>query len=126
MTPPENSAKSIERAWLLIKVQNIDKVKLAKDIFKQVNDKFAAKKKVFVIRADVVDGPYDLVVPIFAGTLTELNEIETFVKSLAAGMVVERARVTKHVPFPPHKAPGYVSDEEANPVNPGPTRHNPW
>jgi hypothetical protein len=126
MTPTTKSAKSIVRAWLLIKVQNNDKVKLAKDIYKQVNKEYAGKRKVFVVRADVVDGPYDLVVPVFTETLSELADIETFIISLANGIVLERAMVTKHVPFPPHNTKGYVAAEEENPLKRGLKGHNPW
>jgi hypothetical protein len=126
MTQSTKSAKSIVRAWFLIKVQNVDKAKLAKDIYKQVNNKYTGEEKVFVVRADVVDGPYDLIVPVFTGTFEELAKVETFIKSLSDEMEIERATVTKHVPFPPHKTKGYVASEEENPLKKGPTGHNPW
>ena len=126
MTPTTNSARSMVRAWLLIKVQkNSDKVKLAKEIYK-LNNKYTGKEKVFVVRADVVDGIYDLVVPVFTKTLEQLIEIETLITSLSVGVELERAMVTKHVPFPPHKTKGYVASGEENPLGKGPTRHNPW
>ena len=126
MTPTTNSAKSAVQAWLLIKVQNIDKGNLAKDIFEQVNKKFAGEEKVFVVSADVVDGPFDLVVSVFTGTLAELDEIETLIKSFADGMELERAMVTKHVPLPPDKTEGYITYKEENPLNEKSTGHNPW
>lgn len=126
MTPTTNSAKSAVQAWLLIKVQNIDKGNLAKDIFEQVNKKFAGEEKVFVVSADVVDGPFDLVASVFTGTLAELDEIETLIKSFADGMELERATVTKHVPLPPDKTEGYIAYEEENPLTEKSTGHNPW
>lgn len=134
-------SEPIVRAWILLKLEedgdSAALSALAKDIYCAVNlhDEYATDSKVFVVRADLVEGDYDLVIPVTAGTLKDnkLGILESIIKAsvekcglrLATGGLI-RLKVAKHVPFPPHKAPGYVTEDEVNPLKQGPTGHNPW
>ena len=116
----------VKRAWLLIRVESTDRVGIATHIYNQMNERYADIDTISVVRADVVSGPYDLIAPVFTETDDELKELIDRISKIEGVIEVVPALVTNHLPSPPHNAPGYVSDVEANPVNAGPTRHNPW
>ncbi len=131
--------KEIYRAWLLIKITEGDPKlasELAKDIYCKINldEEYSRNKKIFVVRADLVSGHddlYDLVVPICTDTEPLMEVITDFIattlaEKLGLTLSIVRLLVDKHVPFPPHNAPGFVTYEEENPLKQGATGHNPW
>jgi hypothetical protein len=97
------------RAWLLIKA--IDPESAAATIYgswgTQDGDEYV------VIRADVVDCDYNVIVPVDA-----INDgvLRTVVKEIAGAEGVKTitvSKVLKHNPVPSYLAHGYVSEEEA-------------
>jgi hypothetical protein len=129
MTTPPKSEKII-RAWLLVKVGNGSASQVANHIYNTVNKKYANDEKVFVVRADVVDGPYNLIVPVFTEKDDQLQDIISTINGMKGVTALEKSVVQKHIPNPPHKAHGFVTYQEANPLPRGPidkvNGHNPW
>jgi hypothetical protein len=100
------------RAWVLVRVREETAEAAARDIF-ALNDKWRDSNN-FVVRADVVRGPYNIVVPVDVGKEEVLSQIIGDIASTAG--VIEKpviAMVKEHVPDPPHDAYGYITDQEA-------------
>jgi hypothetical protein len=78
-----------------------------------------------IVRADVVDGDgmpgVNIVAPVWAPTLDGVRDIANKIGNVPgvtqAQFVVVRVDGKRplHEPFPPHKAQGFVTGEEANP-----------
>lgn len=122
------------RAWVLVRVKEERAVDAARDIF-DLNHELTDSNN-FVVRADVATGPYNIVVPVDVGEEV-LSEVIGMI-ARTAGVIEESviAVVEKHVPYPPHDAYGYVTEQEAKDstkhpdLKPGPRGmspgENPW
>ncbi len=148
----ETAKDEIFRAWFLIKVVDLTddkKLELARKIFCGANSKdkvkrnaecsdivnneedYAKNPKVIVVRADVVDKFYDLVVPVYVEHRNEFDKIEKRIRKLAleikitAELTIHRLTVLDHVPSPPQVTWGYILDKEENSPK-GPQGHSPW
>lgn len=125
------------RAWVLVKAEKGQAKKVAAKI-SALNDNTAiTDQRNFVVRADLVTGTYDIVVPVDVESQKKLTTV--VVEGIQA---VDGVRETLtlvvgvHNPHPPHKAKGYVTDEEwklhPHGVPPGPglrgasPGENPW
>ena len=144
----------IVRAWFLIKVGDLaddKKGDLARRIYFGANSRdkvernkgssnfasnkkeYAKKDKVIVVRADLVDNIYDLVVPVNVEFPNELDKIEGRIRELALEMgitsemiIIDRLKVIEHVPFPPQNTMGFITYEEVNSPPRGSQGHSPW
>jgi hypothetical protein len=102
------------RAWVLGKSEEAEET--AKAIGQLIDDEMARapagrRDDLIIVRADVVQGEYDLVVPVDAASedalATALEMIE------GAGLKEPKTlRVQTHNPAPPHKASTYVTAKE--------------
>ncbi len=108
----ETQWEPITRAWLMIKVGDVKKVKIAENIF-ALNERFRDFPKIHIVRADVVSGPYDIVVPVYTEYLSELEELKEIIKSLLPkDSEMDTALVIQHVPFQTWNTKGYVTYQE--------------
>ena len=68
-----------------------------------------------LIRADIVDyQPYNVVVPVDAESEEALQEVSEMIKDHPGVRETLIVRVEKHIPYPPHKAHGYITQQEAD------------
>lgn len=114
-----NNEVEIRRAWILVET-NSDTVDAVASGIYALNASLDDKKKQFV-RSDTVDGPYQIVVPIFAPDDTGLNDLQDMIyKKYGVSSIMLKVKKNTHTPDPPHTAEGYVTEEENNKVeNPG-------
>jgi hypothetical protein len=97
------------RAWILIRTESPEAVahQLYERLGHEGGDSFV------LIRADVVDYHYNIVVPVDAENWDVLQDLFSKVQKLTGAGETAIARVVKHIPFPPHVAHGFVTEEEA-------------
>lgn len=109
----EVQQNSLTRAWLLVKVENASKNSLAEQIYALNSDFTHPECKIRIVRADVVSGPYDIVVPAYTETPGEMEKIRKAIRLLTGVSAVETALVVWHEPFPTWDTEGYITREEA-------------
>lgn len=122
------------RAYILIRVDDpSNKVSIAKEIF-ALNEGLDHSYS-FITRTSVVDGDYHIIVPVYARSLDNLEEVVDQIlnqggvnRDTSASLFIDMSLKPDeaHTPWPPHLAWGYIPLDEANPVNPGPTGFTPW
>jgi hypothetical protein len=123
---PESAVQHLERAWILVAADPGQADETAESIYKlnsELEDPSA------VIRADVVSGTYNVVVPVYAEDEGLIDEIVSMIAEVEGVEAAEKLAVTGYHPYPPHLATGYISGEEAeegNPVLPGILGMNGW
>jgi hypothetical protein len=97
------------RAWVLVQAKSAHHV--AKELYEQLvhegGDRFV------VIRADVIDHSYNVMIPVDAESQQVLEEVHGMIREHPGVIDTAVIHVKQHVPFPPHDAQGYVTDEEA-------------
>lgn len=100
------------RAWILIRA---DEPELkAHRIYDVMGYKEGEGDDAFVlIRADVVDFHYNIMIPVDAASLQIVQEKLCEIQTLAEAREIAIVPVTEHIPYPPHMADGYISPEEA-------------
>lgn len=95
------------RGWLLINSSTPHRVAW------QVNDLFAEGGDEFVVvRADVVESLFDLLVPIDAKGPEEFKEISKRIEGMDGVELCTVIMVVRHYPNVPHNAHGYVTENE--------------
>ena len=100
-----------ERAWLLIKFKDKkDPESKAEEIYRKLQHK--GDNDYVVIRADVVKGPYSIVVPVDAMDAQQLDFAVTEIENIVGRNNVTRLDVTRHFPTPTYLANGFVTHEE--------------
>jgi hypothetical protein len=97
------------RAWILVKADSPKSAarQLYEELGYQGGDRFV------LVRADVVDYEYNIVVPLDAENWDVLQEVYGQIQELTQAKAAAILPVVKHVPFPPHVAHGFVTEEEA-------------
>lgn len=97
------------RAWVLVKARPAQAVAegLYKELGHEGGDKFV------VVRADVVDYPYNIIIPVDAESQDMLYEVVDMINSHPGVSETVIVKVKKHIPYPPHNAHGYVTQQEA-------------
>lgn len=120
------------RAWVLFNVSKPE------DVAKKIALRFAdGEDRWIIVRADVVRGDYDLVVPVDAADEAAYDEVLGILREAAPGATLTFARVKDHVRTPPHKSDCFVTPaehrEEPLGIANRPGRHrsrspggNPW
>jgi hypothetical protein len=99
------------RAWVLVKAESGKALEAAEAIYALNNELQGTNN--LVIRADVVTGPYDIIVAIDAESQGAVSEIVVAMIQGVAGVTETlTAVVGVHNPYPPHVADGYITDEE--------------
>ena len=97
------------RAWILVQAQSPQAAarKLYDALGHKGGDSFV------VIRADIVDHNYNVMVPVDAESWEVVDEVHDKIRELTGAEETLAVRVVKHIPFPPHVAHGFVDPEEA-------------
>jgi hypothetical protein len=112
----ENKEYERARAWLLVKTENAD----------AISDQLAAMYKdekrghefgeggddLVVVRADVVDGEMNLVIPVDAASTDHLNRFKAVVQGMDSGAEIIVLDVRRHNPNPPHRSSTFVTAAE--------------
>jgi hypothetical protein len=122
----DNVVQHLERAWVLVAADPNQVNDTAEGIF-ELND--ALEDPSAVVRADVVSGTYNIVVPVYAEEESLIDDIVSMIENVDGVKKTEKLVITDYYPFPPHDAPGYITGEEAettNPIAPGPMGMNGW
>lgn len=102
------------RGWLLIKVQDSEGIegvveKLEDALFFEAG----GEDEFVIVRADVVVGGFDLVVPIDAKDRGAFRKARALIEEKLDPTEIGILMVKRHKPMPPHKADGYIDPEEA-------------
>ena len=126
--------ETASRAYVFVKVVDSSvRVEVARNIY-ALNEKLDISQE-FVVRATVVTGPYEIIVPVYARNGDLLEEVIRAVLSQdgvdpensAAGRIDNDLKPNDaYHPWLPQYAPGYIPIIEANPSGPGPTGKNVW
>jgi len=125
-----NASTARVRAWVLLRAKDPDQAaKSLAAYFDQGGDRWV------IVRADVVEGEANLIVPVDAAGEEALQEALEHLRKVATGEPVV-TRVLRHYPDPVHNAHSYITADEyeRNPVREyfPPGRHpqspgaNPW
>ncbi len=97
------------RAWLLVRAE--DAPNSMQGLYRKLGHE--GGKHYVVIRADIVDyQPYNVIVPVDAESEEALQEVSALIKGHPGVRETVIARVEKHIPFPPHDAHGYITQQE--------------
>jgi len=107
------------RAWVLVKAEPAQEVAqgLYNELGHEGDDQFV------VVRADVVDFDYNIIVPVDAESEDVLSYVVEQIQGVDGVNETVIVRVKEHVPYPPHDAHGYITAQEAEagqePIEPG-------
>lgn len=96
------------RAWLLLQVESPQKV--ATGLYDALRDEFG--DDCVVIRADIVDYVYNLVIPLDASTPEIMAAVHDKIVRLTGAKHHVIVPVIEHIPYPPSDAQGYITEEE--------------
>lgn len=116
----------VKRAWVLVQADSEDPSAVANEILKlNVGWRDAYNG---VIRADLVEGEYNIVVPLYTRDDSQMAYIEEQINGVGGVMEAVFLQVQGHVPPAAHDTHGYISDREAELVDPpaGPRDFNAW
>jgi DNA-binding Lrp family transcriptional regulator len=127
----DNAWQAAWRAWVLVKVkQGYKKAQVSESIMDSNRALIPGngRSSRFIIRADVVSGEYDIVVPLCG---QDQESLDKMIADVIAIDGVDQgsylvATVESHNPKPPQKARGYITEDEKNPHEVGITGSNAW
>lgn len=109
------------RAWVLVKSDEPEET--AKELNEKLNDELKKphperRKDLVIVRADVVDGEYDVIVPVDSANPGSLKQALKMIEDARGTTSVTVCEVTTHYPDPPHSTATFVTEEEhdADPV----------
>jgi len=105
----QETRSSRVRAWILIRADSPQTA--AERIYDGLGQ--ADDDRFVVVRADVVDNHYNIVVPVDAQDWDVLQDVAARIQRLAEATDLAILRVVEHIPYPPHLADGYISEDEA-------------
>ena len=118
----ETSLSRRARAWVLVRAER------AQDVAKGLYDELghAGGNSFVVVRADVVEYDYDIMIPVDAESRATVDEVVGMIKDYPGVRDTVVIWVQSHVPYPPHDAHGYITEEELEastkpeePIKPG-------
>jgi len=97
------------RAWVLVEAEPAQEVAegLYNALGHEGDDQFV------VVRADVVDFDYNIIVPVDAESEDVLSDVVEQIRGMDGVNETVIVRVKEHVPYPPHDAHGYITAQEA-------------
>jgi len=104
------------RAWVLIRVESPEAA--AGELFGTFG--YPAQRqddpwvKSVMVRADVVDYHYNIVIPVDAESQGALQDTVCAIQKQTGATEMAVLRVTAHFPEPPHDADGYITQAEAD------------
>ena len=108
---PENEGV---RAWVLIRAK--DPEVAAEGLYGELGYKpgldYEQWPVSMVVRADVVDHYYNIVIPVDAENSEALRHLVSEIQKQTGATETAVLRVKAHYPAPPHAADGYVTNEE--------------
>jgi hypothetical protein len=96
------------RAWILVQAD------LPLDAARRLYDELVNEggDDYVVIRADVVDYVYNLVIPVDAASWDWLQQVHQMIRQITGARHTMIIPVVQPVPFPPHDAQGFITSEE--------------
>ena len=105
----ESTGNERARAWVFVKAKPAQDVAqgLYEELGHEGGDKFV------VVRADVVAFDYNIIIPVDAESQDTLYEVYDMIEGHSGVSEAVIVRVETHVPYPPHDAHGYVTEQEA-------------
>jgi hypothetical protein len=98
------------RAWMLIRAE--EPRTLAQRIYDELG--FQGSDTFVVVRADVVDWTFNIVIPLDTESQGALDEICDRIRGMPGVAETLLLPVLEHHPWPPQLANGYISDAEAD------------
>jgi len=122
------------RAWILVQVDSPNVV--AQRLYEQLGRE--GGESWVVVRADVVDYEYNIMVAVDAQDPEVLRWVHSKIQELTGARKTVRFQVLEHFPWPPHDADGYITPAEFDaghekdcwPIKPGrqgsSPAFNPW
>lgn len=119
----ETSLSGRARAWVLVRAERAQDVAegLYDELGHEGDDSFV------VVRADVVDYDYNLMIPVDAKTPESVHKVVGMIRDQPGVRDAVVVWVRSHVPYPPHDAQCYITREEVEaskrvpkePIEPG-------
>jgi DNA-binding Lrp family transcriptional regulator len=114
------------RAWIMAQASSPHDA--AQQLYEEMGNK--GDEHYVVIRADVVDYVYNLVIPVDAESGEWLREVHEMIEHLPGVKHTVVIPVMRHIPFPAHNAQGFITEREAEAgdekgIKPGRQSHSP-
>ncbi len=104
----ETSVRGRVRAWVLAKAD--DPEAAAAELYERLG--YEGGDDFVVVRADVVDSPHNIMIPVDAANDEALHGALDRIESLRILREINILKVEKHIPHPPHIANGYITHGE--------------
>jgi hypothetical protein len=105
----ERTGNGRVRAWVLVQAEPAQRV--AEGIYKELGHE--GGDSFVVVRADVVDYSYNIVIPVDAESQDRLYQVHDMIRGHPGVRETVILEVKMHVPYPPHDAHGYITPQEA-------------
>ncbi|MGC9336034.1 MAG: hypothetical protein ACP5JJ_17965 [Anaerolineae bacterium] len=96
------------RAWILVQADSPESA--AREIYETIGQEDG--DRYVLVRADIVDYAYNIVVPVDAENWDVLHGVRRRIQELEGVMETAFVPVMEHVPYPPHLADGYIAEDE--------------
>jgi hypothetical protein len=106
---PEGTVDGRARAWVLVKAERAQE--LAEGLYDELGHE--GGDSFVVIRADIVDFDYNVMIPVDAESWEVVDEVVGIIKDRRGVTDTVVVPVQGHVPYPPQDANGYITEEEA-------------
>jgi hypothetical protein len=104
----DDNARERARAWVLIRAESPQST--ARQLYEKLGH--AGGNRWVVVRADIVDYHYNILVPVDAESPDVLQEVYGMIQELTGAKETAIMPVVGHTPFPPHVAHGFVTKKE--------------
>lgn len=100
------------RGWVLVQAEQAQEV--AEGLYEEMGHK--GGDSFVVVRADIVAGsrdfPYNIIVPVDAESKEVLSDLVDQIRGVNGVGEAVIVKVDQHVPYPPHDAQGYITEQE--------------
>ena len=97
------------RAWVFGKVEP----KGLKDRYNENKIKTLGGDQYVIVRTDIVrHDDYNVIIPVDAKDDPGLEEAERVIRELLEVRIVSTVQVVDHIPWPPHNANGFITEQE--------------
>jgi hypothetical protein len=97
------------RAWILVQADSPQKA--AQSLYEELKDQ--GGDSFVVVRADVVEYHYNIVIPVDAESGEVLRKVYGMIREITGARESAIVPVVEHIPFPPHNAQSYITEKEA-------------